>query len=382
MVAQISDSSPRHEAPRPAAARSRAQWLERGQYAVLVNRNARGFARAWRRGLFDGVPEDDLYVSSTLEESRSMVREIVESGYDSVFGAGGDGTIAHLVNSVRAVAPSISRQPRIGILRMGTGNALASFTRTDKAQADVTRLVRGTAVDAVHVPFIECEGSLTPFAGCGADARVLNDYIALKDKVADTPLERALTGVHGYLASGILKTVPSLLSPRTTRRIFVINDAPIAYAVNQHGDILETFRRGEVLYSGTALMAAVGSIPVYGYDMKMFPAANRLPGHFQVRVAQMSPLMVVPRLPALWRGDLGREHGIHDFLCSRVRFEFDGEMPFHLSGDAAGSRRDVTFAMSQRPFEFVRPVDGAPVRLDEPADGAASVLPNTQPAWI
>lgn len=359
--------------------RRRAAWMERGQFAVLANRNARGFARASRRGLFDGIPSADLYVSRTIEESESMVREIVEAGYDAVFAAGGDGTVAHLVNTLRAVAPSQTRQPRIGVLRMGTGNALASFTRTDSAESDVGRLLRGTSVDAVHVPFIECEGMLTPFAGCGADAGVLNDYIKLKSRVEGTLVERALTGVRGYLAAGILKTVPGLLTPGSARRVFVVNDAPIAYAVNQHGDIVETFGRGEVLYSGKALMAAVGAIPFYGYDMKMFPAANRLPGHFQVRVAQMNPLMVVPRLPGLWRGELGAEQGIHDFLCSRVRFEFDGDVPFHISGDAAGSRREVTFAMSQRPFEFVRPVDGAPVTLDEDVEEAVTPLHR---AWV
>src|SRR5690606_30599267 len=103
--------------------------------------------------------------------------------------------------------------------------------------------------------------------------------------------------------------------------------------------------------------AMVGSIPFYGYGLRMFPAATRLPDFFQVRVADMNPMAVVANLPRLWRGDLDRRHGVHDFVAQKVRFEFDGDVPFHIAGDAKGYRRDVTFSMSQRSFEFVRPLE-------------------------
>lgn len=360
MAAKLTDLDPgtmTHDAP--GTARHDASWLEPGDFAVVVNANARGYQRAKRAGMFAGLRADDLYESTSLADSERLVASLVEQGYRAIFAAGGDGTIAQLLNDLRAAVPNAAEQPRVGLLRMGTGNALASFVGTDRVEADLARLARGTRTEAVGVQLLECEGTLTPFTGCGADAGVLNDYIELKQRVSGTALERAMTGVRGYLLSGVLKTAPQLLAASQKRRVFVINEAPVAYAVNSRGDILQTFRRGDVLYSGPAMMVAAGAIPYYGYEMKMFPAAGRLPGLFQVRVAQMNPMMVVARLGKLWKGTMDREHGVHDFLTSRVRMEFDGEVPFHLSGDAAGYRREVSLKTSSRRFEFARLVDGS-----------------------
>ncbi|OIP44274.1 MAG: hypothetical protein AUK47_01290 [Deltaproteobacteria bacterium CG2_30_63_29] len=335
----------------------RRDSLRPGSFAVLVNANARGFQKALRQGVFNDIPEEDLYLSKSLDDANSLVAEIVDRGYSTVFASGGDGSITQLLNELRTATPDPKRQPRVGILRMGTGNAIADFIDVDSAINDARRIGRGTAFERVNLSLIESEGRLCPFAGCGTDAGVLNDYIALKSQVAGTPLEQTMTGVRGYLMAGILKTAPEALSPSKRRRVFAINDGPAAYAVDSRGQVIETFRRGAVLYSGDCIMAGASSIPNYGYKLRMFPSATRFPGFFQVRVANMNPLMAVARLGKLWKGQLERKHGVHDFLVQKVRFEFDADVPFHLAGDAEGYRREVTMQLSDREFEFVRPVD-------------------------
>ncbi len=342
-------------------------FLRRGDFAVLVNSNARGFQAAQRAGVFDGISSDDIYISRSLEHSDLLTRELVDKGYKAIFAAGGDGTVSHLLNEMRAIVPDPRRQPQIGIIRMGTGNALADHAGSDSAANDLRRLARGTQVERVSASMIETEGLLAPFVGCGADAAILNDYVKLKSRVAGTPLSSAFTGVQGYFAAALSKTLPDLLRPGSRRRIFVVNEGPVAYAVNRHGDVVDTFRRGAVLYSGGSVLAGVGSIPYFGYKLRMFPSSTRLPGFFQVRISDMNPLLVMPRIGKIWRGQVDRRHSVYDFLAQKVRFEFDGDVPLQIAGDAAGYRRDVTMRLADRNFEFIRPVDTAAEIIAHPA---------------
>ena len=344
-------------------------FLRRGDFAVLVNSNARGFRAAERKGVFDDLPSNDVYLSRSLEHSDLLTRELVDKGYKAIFAAGGDGTVSHLLNEMRAIVPDPRRQPQIGILRMGTGNALADHAGSDSVAADLRRLARGTQVERVSASMIETEGTLAPFVGCGADAAILNDYVKLKERVKGTPLSRSLTGVQGYFAAALSSTLPEMLRPSSKRRVFVVNEGPVAYAVNRHGDVVDTFRRGAVLYSGDALMAGVGSIPYFGYKLRMFPSSTRLPGFFQVRISNMSPLLVLPRIGKIWRGQVDRRQSVYDFIAQKVRFEFDGDVPFQIAGDAAGYRRDVTMRLADRNFEFIRPVDTAAEIIAHPAAG-------------
>jgi len=352
---------------RPLRRRAPLEFLRRGDFAVLVNSNARGFKTAERAGAFEGISSDDIYLSRSLEHSDLLTRELIDKGYKAIFAAGGDGTVSHLLNEMRAIVPDPRRQPQIGIIRMGTGNALADYAGADTVVDDLRRLARGTQVERVSASMVETEGTLAPFAGCGVDAAILNDYIKLKETVSNTPLSRPLTGVQGYFAAALSRTLPEMMRPSSKRRVFVVNEGPVAYAVNRHGDVVDTFRRGAVLYSGDVLMAGVGSIPYFGYKLRMYPSSTRLPGFFQVRISDMSPLVILPRIGKIWRGQVDRRQGVYDFLAQKVRFEFDSDIPFQIAGDAAGYRREVTMRVADRSFDFIRPVDTAAEIIAHPA---------------
>ncbi|MDX9724006.1 MAG: diacylglycerol kinase family protein [Myxococcota bacterium] len=333
--------------------------LAHDDFALLVNAQARGFTKAMRAGVFDAIPRRQLFFSYSLEESERNLLEILKRGFQAVFVCGGDGSLSRLLNDLRALVPDPREQPYVGVLRMGTGNAVADFLGCGAARDDLEKLRTQALMQRASLRLIETAGQLCPFAGCGVDARVLNDYIALKQGMSGTPMEAALTGVRGYLLSGIFKTAPQMLLPSNQRRCFVINEGSRAFAIDRHGRVLEVFEPGAVLYSGNVLMAAVGSVPYYGYKLRMFPHAASRPALFQLRIGMMNPLLSVARLPKLWRGELDREHGIYDFLVDKVRIEFDADTAFQLGGDAMGYRREVLFELAQRRFDFVRPLSKA-----------------------
>ncbi|MFW5878511.1 MAG: diacylglycerol kinase family protein, partial [Myxococcota bacterium] len=115
-----------------------ASKTNRPRVAVLLNTNARAVSPRVVKAIGQVVPPSDLYVSKSFSDARAIVSEVVDRGYDTVLTGGGDGTFMGFLQSireqseqsyasdgnvVRALAPK--PMPRFGVLRLGTGNALA-----------------------------------------------------------------------------------------------------------------------------------------------------------------------------------------------------------------------------------------------------------------
>src|SRR5512138_2840812 len=91
--------------------------------AVVLNGNARAVTESIIRELGEAVTGEAVFVSSSTDQCRFIARTLLNRHYDVVFCGGGDGTFSQLVSDVAALAPA--RPPRFGILKLGTGNALA-----------------------------------------------------------------------------------------------------------------------------------------------------------------------------------------------------------------------------------------------------------------
>ena len=327
--------------------------LRLGSFAVLVNPNARGVTRGMLQRLRALVPAEDLYCSHTIHQSEFLVRRMLARGYRAIFACGGDGTISHLLNLLHAAVPAEASMPLVGILRLGTGNGVADALGYQGMRETLSALITHGEVDLKPLTLIESEGTLCPFGGCGYDAAVLSDYVAIKERVGKTPLAKALTGLSGYLIAGCFKTVPRLLTAAPPN-VRVYNDGDVAYSIGATGDARRAFARGALLYEGPAMMVSAGAVPYIGYKLKMFPAAQRREGFFQLRVAQMSSLQALTRLPRIWRGQVDTRDGIHDFHATSVHVECDRAVPFQTSGDAQGQRETLSFSSSAR-FDFACP---------------------------
>jgi diacylglycerol kinase family enzyme len=100
------------------------------------------------------------------------------------------------------------------------------------------------------------------------------------------------------------------------------------------------------------MLVAAGTIPFYGYALRMFPFAGMHPGHLQLRVGTVNPLAAVANLRALWRGEWFPST-IHDFHAVAVSVRAARPMPLQIGGDAAGERTSVEFRMSSKRVELV-----------------------------
>src|SRR3954468_9589105 len=113
--------------------------------AVLLNANAKCVSEGLKRELENFVPPEDLYYSRCFEDARLIARQVLDKGYRTILTGGGDGTFVGYVNCLfeQAQQPGggalrgaykllpipahAVELPRFGVLKLGTGNAVADF---------------------------------------------------------------------------------------------------------------------------------------------------------------------------------------------------------------------------------------------------------------
>ena len=343
--------------------------------AVLLNANARSVSERLRRELEQFVPTDDLFYSRSFDDARSIARTVLSRGYRTVLTGGGDGTFVGFANCILDAAeapegiavgrsgsalkldPARAPVPRFGVLKLGTGNAVAGMAGASGRRVgvveDILRARSGELAGVQQIHLLSVDGKRAPFAGCGIDAKLLNDYVDLKTKLSGGALAFAGQGGLGYFCSVAAKTLPHYLFQRGVSEIEVVNLGRGAVQLGPDGTpIGREIGHGEIIYKGACKMAAAGTVPYYGFGFTMFPHALRSPGRFQLRLTAIGVPKILANLRSLWRGG-PPPSGVHDFHCEKVLIRFDREMPLQVGGDAEGYRREVTLEMVERPLELI-----------------------------
>lgn len=344
--------------------------------AVLLNANAKAVSRKVVREIERFVPPEDVYLSRSFDDARSIVGTVLDRGYTTLLTGGGDGTFVGYVNELRRelhnregqrftshggaalrLAPAPAKLPRFGTLALGTGNALARLSGASLSRVgiveDILRVRTGDVAHSRSIHLVNAEGKSAPFAGMGIDAKVLNDYVGLKKSVAGTPLAPLGLGLGAYLTAVATKTVPHYLFSRTVPQVVVRNVGAPAQQIAPDGrPVGAPIETGDILYQGPCRIAAVGTVPQYGYGFTIFPHALDAPGRMQLRLTAMPTMEILRHLPAIWKGRTPRA-GILDFFVDRIQMEFDRKMPFQIGGDAEGYRDSVEIGVDDSPVELI-----------------------------
>ena len=334
---------------------------------MLLNANARSVSDGFKRELENFVPPEDLYYSRCFEDARVISRQVLDKGYRTILTGGGDGTFVGYVNCLfeQAQQPAGAHLrgalkllpipahavelPRFGVLKLGTGNAVADFSGASGRRLgvveDILRARSGEVSIARALHLLSHDGKRAPFAGLGIDAAVLNDYVSVRDRLGP--------GGLGYFCSIVGKTLPRFLLQRGVPMVEVVNLGGRAQHLGPDGKrIGRDIERGEIIYRGPCKIAAAGTVPNYGFGFQIFPHALLAPGRFQLRLTAIGVPKILANLRTLWRGGPAPS-GILDFHCDKVLIKFDREMPLQVGGDAEGYRREVVFEMAERPLELL-----------------------------
>jgi len=343
-----------------------APATEAPKVAVLLNANARKVSPKVIRSLSHVVPEEDIFLSRSELDCHRIVHTVLDRRYSTVFLGGGDGTFLGFVNEfARQIEYRRSKLlptpplPRFGVLRLGTGNSMASVVQASPLKGDgilddVLRARANEVPGTRRVDLLMVEGKRAQFAGLGLDARLLSDYLAVKTRFGDGALKPFLSGPGGYFSSVVLKTIPFGLTQSFWFECEVINGQKgPAYRLGANGQpVGEPIAPGEQIHTGRLMLAATSTIPFYGYDFKMFPFAGQRRGSFQLRLAAVSTPTILANLPRAWKGKWAHKD-VKDFHAEEVTLKFARPMPLQIGGDAEGYREQVTIGMSPEPVEVV-----------------------------
>jgi len=307
---------------------------------AIVNAHARGLTPKLRARLERELPGNVRFTGS-LDEARATIRSEVRRGTDLLILGGGDGTVVMGLTLLGEACRGFGkREPTIGLLRMGSGNAIADTVGAgDDVIADLARLARGAGKPRV-LPLLEVLGIRAPFVGMGVDAQLLEDHEAVGRVVDRLPGARFVGGAARYALSVALRSVPR----------FALGTRPNAVVTNLGREATELAsdgagqpRTGE-LWRGPCTLVAGSTIPYFGFGLKMFAFAESRSDAFHLRCGEPGLFEIMRNTPAAFRGEYFSDR-VHDFLCDRVAIELDREAAIEAGGELLGRRSRVELAL-------------------------------------
>lgn len=324
----------------------------KGRVAFLLNTNAKSVTLEKRSQLAKLIPQEDLYFSRSLNEAEEIITKILSLGYPYIFSGGGDGTAIGTINLLSKIAKTMPEHsiPRIGVLRLGTGNALARMLGARSPEEDIKAILSGRTLRPLMVNMVETvDGMLAPFAGIGYDGELMNDFLAVKKLFARSPFKNFFSNIMGFTIAGVFKTLPRQIG-RTLPIVHIASSMPAYRIVNIKGKDEEIFLpKGTELYSGRSPLICVGTIPLLGYGIKMFPFANKRPGYMHLRISAVPLTLCMANLfPAVWNGTF-RHPKLYDFLVKDVSIDSNEDLPYQFAGDAMGYKKQLHFNISSKP---------------------------------
>ena len=327
--------------------------------AILLNANAKRVSRRLVQQLNSYAPTTDIFLTHSLEEAEHAVRIILGCGYRTLVVGGGDGTVASALSMLaRARAQGIIHgYPKLAVLRLGTGNALASWLQAGAVLKDLERVLESTNLPTIPLRVLEdpSSGEVFTFGSVGYDAQVLNDYVDLV-KATHHPLLRWMAkSLAGYVYAVATRTLAAELR-RGTTRVTVYARGPAS--------LIDPYTRQEVsldsdavLFEGAARAVLMGTTPNYGFGMQVLPFATRRRDRFHLRVSTATVPYILYHLRSIWKGELRTPHFL-DFLVEEVELSLSQALPLQCSGDGRGHVQTLKARLSNRSFGILQTREG------------------------
>ena len=311
---------------------------------AIINGNARRVRGRLREELELALPGGVRFTVS-LDDAREQVRAEIRRGVDLIVLGGGDGTLVMGLALIAEACRGFGKpEPAIGMLRLGSGNAIADAVGAgDDVVAELSQLVRG-ASRWKQLAMVDVLGVRAPFVGLGIDAQVLEDQVAVGRVVSRVPIARGLGGRARYTLSVALRSIPRFA---TVARPFatVTNLGSPAIEMGRGGPTGRVIAADRELWTGACTLVAGATIPYFGFGLKMFAFSDARSGRFHLRCGDGGLIEVLRHVPAAFRGDYFSEHTA-DFLCDRVAIDLDRETAVEAGGELLGRHRHVELALT------------------------------------
>lgn len=312
---------------------------------AIVNGNARRVRGRMHDRIAAALPGAVRFTES-LAHARSTIRAEIARGVDLVLLGGGDGTFVMGLTLIAEACRGLGKpEPAIGVLRLGSGNAIADTVgATDDVEEDLRILARGGGI-WTKVPMMEMLGVRAPFVGIGIDAQVIEDHEAVGRVVDRVPGgKRFVGGGARYVLSVALRSVPRFATVARPNVVVTNLGAP-AIAMGRDGATGVKIAAGREVWSGACTLVAGATIPFFGFGLKMFPFSNAAAGKFHLRCGSPGLFEVLRNVPAAFRGEYFSDQ-VADFLCDRVAIQLDRETVVEAGGELLGRRSRIELAVT------------------------------------
>lgn len=320
------------------------------QNAFLLNINAKNVTRQTIEKLKKLIPVNDLFYSKSLDDSENIYNTITSKGYQTIFNGGGDGTIVNAINILHKISKRERKKqlPKIGILKLGTGNAMAKIANAKHVLLDIHNIINGQNTEEYSIKLIECDNEkLAPFAGIGYDSEILNDYIIVKNRYK-------LKSIPAYFCAAFFRTLPKqIFGSNPIVRIYTNSTAYKIFHKNGHDQQVK-IPYNTLLYEGPSSLISIGSMPWYGFGLEMFPFAYHKEDFLNLRINNMRISTIVTNLyPQIWNGT-HRHPKLQDFLVKDITINCSKPVPYQIGGDFLGYREKLRFKIAEHCVKMVK----------------------------
>lgn len=291
--------------------------------------------------------------TASLDEARDVIRREVARGVDMIVLGGGDGTVVMGLTLIGEACRGSGRpEPAIGVLRLGSGNAIADTVAASKDPATDLQLLVSAKSAWLKVPMLEVMGVRAPFVGVGVDAQLLEDQQAVSSAIDRVPVaRRVLGGGARYALSVALRSLPRFATTARPHATVINRGAP-AKEMARAGPTGATRAANEQLWAGDCTLVAGATIPFFGFGLKMFAFAGVNHEAFHLRCGDAGLFEILRNTPAAFRGEYFSDH-VTDFLCDRVEITLDQPAAIEAGGELLGRCTSVDLALGA-PVTFAR----------------------------
>lgn len=331
--------------------------MNTGQFAVYLNANARRVSPKVVASIEELVHPRDIFYSETREDANRHAMIILQRRYPTVFMGGGDGTLVRFINALHGLTHGDpTRMPVLGVLSLGTGNAISSLVSSGNPILDLKAYVTNPSQDVSPLSLIECEDHLFPFGSLGLDAEILADFENTKDKMSKGLFKPMVEGIGGYFMSFFGATAPRRIKALVHNENLtaqIVNLGERAFQVGPSGEMTRSFESGETLFEGPVVAVMAGTVPVYGFGLRILPWADRYQNYMHLRIARFNLFSVVANFPRIWKGSYQGE-GFVDYYVDQASITCSQTVPFQMGGDSYGLRDRVVFSLRQDALRLLR----------------------------
>ncbi len=286
----------------PTAARNK--WKRRKRLREKIKKNM-------PCEIIDVYSEKEKIIETTRKQS--LERKIIVA-------AGGDGTIAHIIQGV--IDSGRADEVRLGIITFGSGNAFRKSLGIPKnPQKAIKTLFEG---EARKIDLIDIDGKMAGFASVGATA-----------KVSQKKLQHKIPGLLGHLlASRIMVNLP--------RKDYEID---LYDGVTDSGEYFEKKSMNVRL-----LECVIGKTRYFGYSWKAAPRARIDDGYLDITLFDTGWLKYLISFPLNYLGLFQKKQKHFKVKKLVIRGE---DLPVQYNGEFLDQKNEVTFKVRQQALKII-----------------------------